>query len=70
MHIHPSVTRQRQAMDSLLADWKLTVLPFFSSKFIFLDYADSSNQHDFQRDFLPVGSRALRICPIKSVEWA
>ena len=39
---------------------------FFSSLFIFLEYADSSNQ----RDFLLLGSLALRICLIKSVENA
>ena len=39
---------------------------FFSSQFIFLEYADSSNQ----RDFFLLGSLALRICPIKSVEYA
>ena len=39
---------------------------FFSSLFIFLEYADSSNQ----RDFFLLGSLALRICPIKSVEYA
>ena len=39
---------------------------FFSSRFSFLDYAGSSNQ----RDFFLLGSLALRICPIKSVEYA
>ena len=38
-------------MDSLLVDWNLTVLSFSSLRFIFLEYADSSNQREFQRDF-------------------
>ena len=46
-------------IDYLLVDWKLAVLSFISSRFIFLEYDDSSNQRDF---FL--GSLALRICPL------
>ena len=39
---------------------------FFSSRFILQEYADSSNQ----RDLFLLGSLALRIRPIKSVEYA
>ena len=53
-------------IDSLLVDWKLTGLPYFLHGLVVLKYADSSDQHDF---FL-CGSLALRICPIKSVEYA
>ena len=53
-------------IDSLLVDWKLTLFVFFSSRFIFLEYADLS----IQRDFFLLGSLALRICLIKSVEYA
>ena len=57
--------------DFLLVDWKLRVFFFFSSsRFIFLEYADSSNQRDFRRNFFLFGSLALRIRPIKSSEYA
>ena len=42
-------------IDFLLADRKLTVMSFFSSRFIFLQYADSSNQ--FSETFFSVHSR-------------
>ena len=38
----------------------------FSVRFIFLEYSDLSNQ----RNFFLHGSLALRICPIKSIEYA
>ena len=37
---------------------------FFSLRFVFLKYADSSDQRDFQRNFFLLGSLELRICPI------
>ena len=50
-------------IDSLLIDWKLTVLYFFLHGFFVLKYADSSNR----RGFFLHGSLVLRICPIESV---
>ena len=50
----------------LFLDRKLTVLSFFLCSSFVLEYADSSNQ----RDFFLRGSLVLRICPIKSVEYA
>ena len=53
------------APQTLLVDGKLTVLSLFSLRFIFREYADSSNQRDF------FSFRAKNaICPIKLVEHA
>ena len=52
-------------IDSLLVDWKLTVLSF-RFPVHFFSKADLSNQ----RDFFLHGSLILRIRPIKSVEYA
>ena len=52
-------------MDSLLVDWKLSVLSYFLHGTLVLKYADSSDQ----RDFFLHGSFVLEICLIKSVEY-
>ena len=53
-------------LETLLVDWKLIVFSFFLHGSFVLKYTDSSNQ----RDSFLYGSLVLRICPIKSVEYA
>ena len=64
-------------MFMLLSDHRLFIsqletdsFVFYFSRFIFLEYVDSSNQRDFQCNFFLLESLALRKSPIKSVEYA
>ena len=59
---------QNGTIGFLLVDWRPAVLSFFLRGLFVQQDADSSNQRDF---FLhSVTFLVLRICPIKSVEYA
>ena len=61
-------------IDSLVVEYKLTVLSFFSSQFIFLEYTDSSNQRDFfssrltRAENMSIQISRIRVTPKKTSE--